>query len=37
MVGSLVCAAIASAVGYFSIDYLWRYSVAKQWKARNKK
>ena len=37
MVGSLVCASIASAIGYFSIDYIWRYSVAKQWKARTKK
>ncbi|AIY66359.1 DUF2062 domain-containing protein [Pseudoalteromonas piratica] len=34
MVGSLVCAAGASAIGYFGIDYLWRYSVLKQWKAR---
>lgn len=29
LVGSLVCATIASIIGYFSIDIIWRRSVLK--------
>ncbi len=36
IVGSIVCASIASAIGYFGIDHLWRYSVRKAWQNRHK-
>lgn len=34
LVGSLVCASIASIIGYFGIDILWRRSVVKARTAR---
>lgn len=34
LVGSLVCASIASIIGYFGIDILWRRSVVKARAAR---
>ena len=34
LVGSLVCASIASLIGYFGIDILWRRSVVKARAAR---
>lgn len=34
LVGSLVCASIASIIGYFGIDILWRRSVVKTRAAR---
>ncbi|MFP3424919.1 DUF2062 domain-containing protein [Pseudoalteromonas sp. SIMBA_162] len=34
LVGSLVCASIASIIGYFGIDILWRRSVIKARAAR---
>ncbi|TMN82976.1 MULTISPECIES: DUF2062 domain-containing protein [unclassified Pseudoalteromonas] len=36
LVGSLVCASIASIVGYFGIDILWRRSIVNARAARNK-
>lgn len=32
--GSGVCAIIAAILGYFLINYLWRYSVARNWQKR---
>lgn len=37
IVGCLVCASVASIVGYFGVDYLWRRSVNKAWASRNQK
>jgi len=34
LVGSLVCASVASIIGYFGIDILWRLSVVKARAAR---
>ena len=36
LVGSLVCASIASIIGYFGIDILWRRSIVNARAARNK-
>ena len=33
--GSLLCAAIFSVAGYFTILYLWRWQVIKNWERRN--
>ena len=35
LVGSLVCASIASVIGYFGIDLMWRRSVRRAWGMRN--
>ena len=35
LVGSLVCASIASVIGYFGIDLIWRRSVRRAWTSRN--
>lgn len=37
IVGSLICAALASVVGYFGVDQLWRRSVRKAWQQRHQK
>ncbi|MED5523893.1 DUF2062 domain-containing protein [Gallaecimonas pentaromativorans] len=34
LLGCLVCASVASLIGYFGISWLWRYSVAKSWQKR---
>ena len=36
LVGSLVCASIASIIGYFGIDILWRRSIVHARAARKK-
>jgi uncharacterized protein (DUF2062 family) len=36
LVGSLVCASIASIIGYFGIDILWRRSIVNARAARKK-
>jgi uncharacterized protein (DUF2062 family) len=36
LLGSLVCASIASIIGYFGIDIIWRRSVIKAWSTRTK-
>ncbi|WP_440055904.1 DUF2062 domain-containing protein [Pseudoalteromonas sp. T1lg65] len=36
MLGSLICATVASLIGFFGIDYLWRRSVNKAWETRSK-
>lgn len=36
IVGSLICAVTAAAIGYFLIDFLWRRSVRKAWAQRYK-
>lgn len=36
LLGSLVCASIASIIAYFGIDIIWRRSVKKTWLARKK-
>ncbi|SJL82877.1 DUF2062 domain-containing protein [Vibrio palustris] len=33
-VGSGICAAVASIIGYFGIMGLWRYSVVRSWQKR---
>ncbi len=35
MLGSLICATLASIIGYFGINILWRLSVKKAWLKRN--
>lgn len=37
LVGCFVCATIASIIGYFTINILWRHSVKKSWKERQMK
>ena len=36
LVGSLVCASVASIIGYFGIDIIWRRSVRKAWLSRKR-
>lgn len=35
LVGSLICATLASIIGYFTVDFLWRRSVRKAWLNRH--
>lgn len=37
LVGCGILAVLFSALGYFGIQWLWRYNVAKEWKKRNNK
>lgn len=37
LIGCLICSVVFSALGYFSLNYLWRLSVAKAWKKRIQK
>ncbi len=37
LLGCAILGLIFSALGYFSIHFLWRYSVAKQWHKRKQK
>lgn len=32
--GCFVVSTVSAIVGYFGIDWMWRYSVAKEWKTR---
>ena len=34
LLGCAILAVVFSIIGYFGINYLWRYSVAQQWKQR---
>lgn len=34
LVGCAVCSAVSGLAGYFGLNALWRYSVAKAWKRR---
>ena len=34
IVGSLLCGVMLASAGYFSIYYLWRWKVIKNWEAR---
>ena len=35
LLGCITCAVFFSALGYFLINYIWRYSVSKNWKKRS--
>jgi len=35
--GSVICALIAGAIGYFTIRGLWRLQIAKQWTSRKQR
>ena len=35
LVGSLVCSCFFGAVGYFGVNAIWRYSVARSWRKRH--
>ncbi|WP_371372766.1 DUF2062 domain-containing protein [Thalassotalea aquiviva] len=37
LLGSLVAGMFFSALGYVSINYLWRYKVGSDWKSRKKR
>lgn len=37
LVGCLVCSVVASVVGYFGINLLWRQSVRRNWQQRQEK
>ena len=37
LVGSFICGTILSIISYFSIFYLWRWKVVKNWRARRQK
>lgn len=34
LLGCIVCATAFALIGYYGIHWLWRYSVAKEWKKR---
>nr|WP_252731847.1 DUF2062 domain-containing protein [Paraglaciecola arctica] len=37
IVGCIICSLVFSAIGYVSLNYLWRLSVKKAWKQRIQK
>ncbi len=37
LAGCFICASVFAFIGYFSIQWIWRYSVARAWEKRNKK
>nr|WP_268820145.1 DUF2062 domain-containing protein [Paraglaciecola sp. G1-23] len=37
LLGCMICSIIFSAIGYFSLNFLWRLSVSKAWKERVQK
>lgn len=37
LVGCAVCAVVAGLVGYFGLNYMWRFSVKKAWQQRQLK
>lgn len=37
LLGCLVCGVFCSVTGYFSVSWLWRYSVANNWKKRKQR
>ncbi len=36
LIGCLVCGTVASIIGFFGIDYIWRHSVRSAWKKRGR-
>lgn len=35
LLGCLICSVIAGLIGYFGLDWVWRWSVTKAWRQRN--
>jgi len=36
-VGSILCGTLFSIIGYFTVSYLWRRKVVKNWQQRRQK
>lgn len=36
LLGCLICSLVAGAIGYFSLDLVWRWSVVKAWAERRR-
>jgi uncharacterized protein (DUF2062 family) len=36
LLGCLICSVVAATVGYFGMDLIWRWSVTKAWRRRNR-
>ncbi len=34
ILGCAICSVVAGLIGYFGLDWVWRWSVAKAWRAR---
>ncbi|MGB3726182.1 MAG: DUF2062 domain-containing protein [Glaciecola sp.] len=34
ILGCAICSVVAGAIGYFGLDWVWRWSVAKAWQQR---
>jgi hypothetical protein len=37
LLGCLICSVVFGAIGYYSLNWMWRWSVIKSWQARQKK
>ena len=37
LLGCLICSIVFGALGYYSLNWLWRWSVIKSWQARQRK
>ena len=37
LLGCAICSVLAGLIGYFGLDWVWRWSVAKAWKKRNQR
>jgi uncharacterized protein (DUF2062 family) len=35
LLGCLICSLVASLIGYFGLDWIWRWSVNKAWRKRH--
>lgn len=37
LLGCFICSVVFSIAGYFTLNYLWRFSVSQEWKRRIEK
>ena len=37
LLGCLICSIVFGTIGYYGLNWLWRWSVVKSWQARQKK
>jgi uncharacterized protein len=37
LVGCGICSVVFGLIGYFSLNYIWRWSVVKAWRLRQRK
>jgi uncharacterized protein (DUF2062 family) len=36
LLGCAICSVVAGLIGYFSLDFVWKWSVVKAWEERQK-